>query len=141
MSEESDMKTLRSETYWSTAAQEKKNKNDPLRGMVEVEELDLTDFDSFARRTPDIELKFMKKKFVNDIAEGPELEERVYKGSFDLGNSIGSRLCVNKILSVVNKLLKIHITHNHHVKRIVYNDVTDEIMIVTETEKSVKDDI
>lgn len=26
-----------------------------------------------------------------------------------------------------------HITHNHHVKRIAYNDVTGEVMVVAET--------
>lgn len=37
------------------------------------------------------------------------------------------------MLSFFNSLLTIHIAHNQHVKRIAYNAVTDEVLIISET--------
>lgn len=48
---------------------------------------------------------------------------------------------MDQVLSVLNILLKNHITHNHHVKRIAYNAVTDDVMIIAETGVLVNDDI
>lgn len=45
-----------------------------------------------------------------------------------------------RVLSVFNSLLKSEITHNSHVKRISYNEVTDEVIVIAETGAYVNDE-
>lgn len=90
----------------------------------------LNEFEALAQNSVDLKCKYLKKTYVKGISNGPQVEERIYRGIFRNGFTMAGSLDMDQVLDALKMLLKTHITHNHYVKLIAYNDVTDEVMII-----------
>lgn len=120
---------------------DKENNWDRRVVVVENQVLELHNFEDHAPNTLDVEWKYLNNGYDKDRTEGPHVEERIYRCIFRSDFSTTGTLDMNQVHDFLNTLIKSNLNHNHHVKRISYNTVPDDAMIIAETGVYANDDI
>lgn len=133
------IKTEQSECAWKLHGKDSKSRF--LRWVVvsKLDQLDLVGYDDLARLKVDGNLHYLGEHTATcKWSEGSRKpEERIYRRGLPDGYHIP--LEIDQTIAIINKLLKTYITHEHDVKRFVYNDVTDQILVIAEVMHGCKD--